>query len=325
MGNCCASSLPTCTLGRTELDNIDAMARDVISKMPQLPAACIYVAKIMSSRGMQYNQLLTKVKVDITPVVQYDPAPGEPPQKMQILDSTSKMMGAAIFETTNQAMATMLTAAVNSTQGGKSPDQTKTAAQRALQSASQGAVFRIIEEIMLSQRGAIISVPKVATAAQNANQRAGGPTSPGRGIPPPSTSAQQQPPPGAAAYHVPTSSLNPAHLSQSGENQFHHQQQQHSHMAPASPGHNPHAAAGAGAGAEDEWGRYPVPQENGPWVKVNEAFYWSESAQLYFFPAAGHFFHPDSGMWHDPEQPDQWMDEEQHEALLERMAQQGLY
>jgi hypothetical protein len=72
------------------------------------------------------------------------------------------------------------------------------------------------------------------------------------------------------------------------------------------------------------WIRYPLPEENGPWIRVNEAFFWSESAELYYFPAAGHFFHPESGMWHDPQQ-DRWMEEAEHEQLLDQMANMGLY
>jgi hypothetical protein len=74
----------------------------------------------------------------------------------------------------------------------------------------------------------------------------------------------------------------------------------------------------------EAWSRYPIPEENGPWVPVNEAFYWSESAELYYFPAAGHFFHPESAMWFDPV-GDKWMDEAAHEKLLEEMARHGLY
>ena len=74
----------------------------------------------------------------------------------------------------------------------------------------------------------------------------------------------------------------------------------------------------------EAWHRYPLPEENGPWVPINEAFYYSEACGLYYFPAAGHFFDPASQYWHNPE-TDEWITEEEHEMLLERMAADGLY
>lgn len=69
---------------------------------------------------------------------------------------------------------------------------------------------------------------------------------------------------------------------------------------------------------------YPVPE--GDWVKDVEdpQFYFSEKEQLYFFPAAGHFFDGHTQQWYDPD-GDRWMTEAEHEQLLQEMLRRGEY
>jgi hypothetical protein len=295
---CCGSGVPQCSLGRTELDAIQALARDAVNKSP-LPTALLYVGRHLTSKGMEYRAVVMKLKVDTNPVRQYDPVGGD--QRVDILESTSKLMAVATQQTAQVAIQTLTTAAVACTKGGSSPQDRERCAQATLQSAAQQAVFMEVERVLTQSGDALtrgITVQTGAAAPLNPNS-----------MPPP---------------------LNPAALDQQQQpRSFNYQQPQQQQQQPwiaSGPPGSPQGQAPYGGGdvAESEWERYPVPVDNGPWVKVSDAFHWSESAQLYFFPAAGHFFHPESGMWHDPE-TDRWMDEDQHEALLERMAEQGLY
>jgi hypothetical protein len=81
----------------------------------------------------------------------------------------------------------------------------------------------------------------------------------------------------------------------------------------------PHDASAAEADL-----RYPLPE--GSWMVSDENpdFYWNDDLKLYYYPAAGHFMDPDSGMWYVA-QEDQWLSPEDHEALLQQMAARGEY
>lgn len=314
------------TLSRTEQDSIQVFAKEYFDKA-RLEVPLVYVAKVLSSRGAAFEAVLTKIKVDATPVRQYDPAPGDAQPRPEVLDSTSKLLQTATAETYRTSCETLMTTAINATKGGKTEGQVKQTAQRALQESAQQAVFRELERVLNASKPAIVAVYRKGGAAPpGANPATNGAAA--VAPPPPNNNAPHTHP----QYHAPSPPKQPAPLDaaalgasgygQSQQPQRYQQpQQQQQYQQPVSPERAPHELFAG----EDEWERYPVPEDNGPWVKVNEAFYWSESAGLYFFPAAGHFFHPDTNMWHDPEQPDRWMSEEEHEALLEKKAQMGLY
>lgn len=69
---------------------------------------------------------------------------------------------------------------------------------------------------------------------------------------------------------------------------------------------------------------YPLPEGNWTHCEDNPDFWWGEDLNLFYYPAAGHFMDPDSGMWYVAED-DKWLTGDEHEHLLAEMAQQGLY
>lgn len=362
--NCCGgSSEPTCALGQDELFSINTIAKEIVNgPKSYFPYAAPYVAKcVISTTGTPFVQLSQKIMRDNVPIDQLrapNVPPLQPPPGASIpQDPFSRIVAATISEVNRQVTQLLMTAAVNAVKGGNASDAT--AKQRCAQSAllrySQQAVAREIDLILKANQADIqqyagspragsgnpasplgntqSGAPPVGSASNmmrssapsnvinnnNNNNSAGAAVGGGlQQASPPNSTNNTNPPSQSSSFNQ--QQQQPQQQKQEQDyyqtfqqsiNDYNQQQSLAQEQDVASP-------------TNEAWTRYPLPEENGPWVKINEAFFYSEGCGLYYFPAAGHFFDPNSGYWFDPDR-NEWITEEQHESLLERMAAEGRY